>query len=91
MRAIDSPSLDRYWLCSLCPSQIVIMEVTKGSNSNTTAAIQHLKAIHKVSFKQELEQDDEEEPEDLAVSSLGPMKSNVNSWECSSFSGVLRQ
>jgi len=69
MRAIDSPNLDKYWLYSLCPSQIVIM---KGSNSNATVAIRHLKAIHKVSFKQELEQGAEEELEDPAMSSLGP-------------------
>jgi hypothetical protein len=47
------------------------MKITKGSNSNTTAAIRHLKTIHKVNFTQELEQDDEE-AEDLPISTANP-------------------
>ena len=37
-------------LCGLCPSQTAIMKITKGTNSNTTAAMRHLKTIDKVSF-----------------------------------------
>jgi hypothetical protein len=72
LRAMDSPNLDKYWLCGLCPLKSVIMKITKGTNSNTTAAMRHLKTIHKVSFKQELGQDNEEEPEDPATSSPDP-------------------
>src|SRR3954453_6771007 len=50
LRAMDSPNLDKYWLCGLCPSQTAIMKITKGTNSNTTAAMRHLKTIDKVSF-----------------------------------------
>src|SRR3954454_10800535 len=50
LRAMDSPNFDKYWLCGLCPLQTVIMEITKDTNSNTTAAMRHLKTIHKVSF-----------------------------------------
>jgi hypothetical protein len=52
LRLMDSPEFDKYWLCSLCPSQTTVMKITKGINSNTSAAIRHLKITHKVSFKQ---------------------------------------
>lgn len=48
MREIDSPNLDKYWLCSLCPLRKATMKIAKASKSNTAAAIRHLKAIPKL-------------------------------------------
>ena len=45
------------------------MKITKGTNTNTTAAMRHLKAIHKVSCKDELVPEEEGEAEGSAISS----------------------
>jgi len=43
LRALDTPSLEKYWLCSLCRSS-TIYKITgpAGSNTNTSTAMRHL-------------------------------------------------
>jgi hypothetical protein len=53
LRALDSNRLDKYWLCSLCiPARHLNKISSDNGNSNTGAAIRHLKQLYKVSFKE---------------------------------------
>jgi hypothetical protein len=63
MRAMDTPNLDKYWRCSLCPAKITLMKITKASNSNTTVAIRHLRAVHKVRHEEASGQENEDQEE----------------------------
>ena len=33
VRAMDSPNLDKYWLCTLCPTKTTLMKITKDGKS----------------------------------------------------------
>ena len=56
LRALDSPKLDKYWLCHQCLPAIQIYKIGSSvGNSNTGAAICHLKKDHKIAYNEEEE------------------------------------
>jgi hypothetical protein len=42
LRLMDSPDFDKYWLCSLYPSQTTIIKIIKDINSNTSVRLYKL-------------------------------------------------
>jgi len=57
LRALDSHNLDKYWLCHQCLPATQIYKITgPDGNSNTTAAIRHLRKDHKIEFKEKEEE-----------------------------------
>jgi hypothetical protein len=54
LRALDSPKLDKYWLCHQClPTTQIYKIISSVSNSNTGTAISHLKKDHKIAYNEE--------------------------------------
>jgi hypothetical protein len=57
LRALDSPNLHKYWLCHQCLPATQIYKIgSSHGNSNTGAAIRHLKKDHKVEYKEKEEE-----------------------------------
>jgi hypothetical protein len=53
-RALDSPKLDKYWLCHQClPATQTCKIRSSNGNSNTSSVIRHLKKDHKVAYSEE--------------------------------------
>jgi hypothetical protein len=77
LRSLDTSGIEKYWMCSLCPSRKVIFKISSsGNNSNTTTAGRHLRGTYKISTKdsKEGEEQEEQEEEGLASSStLSPV------------------
>jgi len=54
---MDTPKLDKYWLCHQCLPATQIYKIgSLNGNSNTGAAIRHLKKDHKVAYNEEEEE-----------------------------------
>jgi len=57
LRALDSPNLDKHWLCHHCLPPTQIYETTSpDGNSNTGAAIRHLRKDHNIEYKEKEEE-----------------------------------
>jgi hypothetical protein len=72
LRALDSPNLDKYWLCHQCLPATQIYKIgSSDGNSNTGAAIRHLKKDHKVDYGEKEEESASSSPTPSAtISSL---------------------
>ena len=52
--ALDSPKLDKDWLCDQCLPATQIYKIgSLGGNNNTGAAIRRLKKDHKIAYNEE--------------------------------------
>jgi hypothetical protein len=57
LRALDSPNLNKHWLCHQCLPTTQIYKITSpDGNSNTAAPIRHLRKDHKIDFKEKEEE-----------------------------------
>jgi hypothetical protein len=74
LRSLDTSGMEKYWICSLCPSRKVIFKIlSSGNNSNITTAGRHLRGIHKISTKDPKEEEEEKEEGLASLSILSPV------------------
>jgi hypothetical protein len=72
LRALDTPNLDKHWLCNLClPTKRLYKVSSSGGNNNTTAPARHLSKVHRISLKE----DEDSETNSITTSSPAPAPS----------------
>src|SRR5436305_8102731 len=54
LQALDTPNLDKHWLCNLClPTKRLHKVSSSGGNNKTTAPARHLSKVHRISLRED--------------------------------------